>query len=69
MAGSQEGLNDLIVTTLKGNSGQNYFFKKLHSCYRALKCQKNPFCFILNYFFRSEVIEVLRYISFPDIVT
>ena len=23
----------------------------------------------LNYFFRSEVIEVLRYIGFPDIVT
>ena len=30
---------------------------------------EKPFLFHLNYFFRSEVIEVLRYISFPDIVT
>ena len=27
------------------------------------------FLFHLNYSFHSEVIEVLRYISFPDIVT
>ena len=61
--------NDLFWVALKGNSGQNFFFKTLHSSYRALKCQKKPFLFHLNYFFRSEVIEVLRYISFPDIVT
>ena len=30
---------------------------------------EKPFLFHLNYCFRLEVIEVLRYISFPDIVT
>ena len=48
---------------LKGEFRAEFFFKKLHSSYRALKCQKNPISFHLNYFFHSEVIEVLRYIS------
>ena len=30
---------------------------------------EKPFLFHLNHFFRSEVIEVLRYINFPGIVT
>ena len=44
--------------TLKGNSGQNFFSKKLHSSYRALKCQENPFCFIIliNFFVIVTVI-------------
>ena len=43
--------------TLKGNSGQNFFFKKLHSSYRALKCEKNPFCFILITFFVQKLLK------------
>ena len=42
---------------LKGNSGQNFFFKKLHSSYRALKCEKNPFCFILITFFVQKLLK------------
>ena len=38
----------------KGEFRAEFFFKKLHSSYSALKCQKNPFCFILIIFsFRS----------------
>ena len=57
-----------VSSALKGNSGQNFFSKKLHSSYRALKCEKNPFCFILITFsFRS--YWRFKIISFPDIVT
>ena len=44
----------------KGEFRAEFFFQKITLYNRALKCQKNPFCFIFNYFFRSEVIEVLR---------
>ena len=47
----------VIYFSLKGNSGQNFFFKKLHSSYRALKCQKNPFCFILITFFVQKLLK------------
>ena len=47
----------LVSRPLKGNSGQNFFFKKLHSSYRALKCQKNPFCFILITFFVQKLLK------------
>ena len=46
-----------LNTSLKGNSGQIFFFKKLHSSYRALKCQKNPFCFILITFFVQKLLK------------
>ena len=51
-----EDLNSHLLA-LKGNSGQNFFFKKLHSSYRALKCQKNPFCFILITFFVQKLLK------------
>ena len=49
-------IKDLKIK-LKGNSGQNFFLKKLHSSYRALKCEKNPFCFILITFFVQKLLK------------
>ena len=46
-----------MIVKLKGNSGKKFFFEKLHSSYRALKCQKNPFCFILITFFVQKLLK------------
>ena len=45
-----------------------YLASKKHNPFRV-KMSEKPFLFHLNYFFSSEVIEVLRYVNFPDIVT
>ena len=52
-----DSIHSQLILALKGNSGQNFFFKKLHSSYRALKCEKNPFCFILITFFVQKLLK------------